>query len=211
MIEKEIKLSASPSDWQAVKDNLLSAEDIQRIQSITIPRFYCDTDDLVLHEHDMILRLWPDHPSGQTLQCIKWLADDAPENTPAGQFTRHEEEVFIDQNHPDLSVIPDALQNRWPDIAADDLRPLFSTTVTRRRVKVDGVLLTFDQGDIHVIGTDVSEPISEIEVELIKATLPSDLLDDWAEKIQSVSKARPFDRPKSQRGYALIEKTGQSA
>ena len=96
------------------------------------------------------------------------------------------------------------------------LKPLFRTDFERHswvlmhagaRIEV-----ALDQGDINVPGTDLSEPILELELELLsgpEAALPT-LADALRQTPSGVIALTPSDASKAQRGLALFAQSTHS-
>ncbi|PIT83291.1 CYTH domain-containing protein [Limnohabitans sp. 15K] len=90
-----------------------------------------------------------------------------------------------------------------------DLRALFCTDFERQRwvITHDGarIEVAIDQGRIHVPGTDLSEPLLELELELLSG--PEDALMALADVLRQTPLGAvmlvPSDASKAQRGMAL--------
>src|SRR5437667_3048893 len=160
---------------------------------------YYDTPDLALKGQGLTLRVR--EQGGRFIQTVK-----AGDLTGTNLLSRGEWEDGVAENRPD----PEAPQSGGllPKSAADDLRPLFITDVTRITVEVEPLPGTrietaIDTGEIRTVGRNSVEPISEIELEL-KSGNPAALYDVASQLLEAAS-VRISAISKSERGYRLIE------
>jgi inorganic triphosphatase YgiF len=120
-------------------------------------------------------------------------------------FERREWEEPIAGKRPDLDAPKTG--RRLPDaIRRGDLRPVFTTTVTRRAVEIEPQPATrieaaIDVGEIRAIDGRAVEPISEIELEL-KSGNPAVLYDVSLQLLQA-AEVRIETQSKAERGYRL--------
>jgi len=189
--EIELKLEISPADADRFIASELFAEDAKVAQQVST---YFDTRDHAVAKAGYSLRI---RRSGKTrIQTIK--ADGA---SAAGLFVRSEWERAVDDDTPLLdhaTPLPTVL-----GAATDRVEPLFEVRVERRKwtvmedeTKIEVVL---DRGE--VVAGDRSEPICEIELELILGD-PSALFS-LARKIDAIAPVRLGVVAKSERGYRL--------
>jgi inorganic triphosphatase YgiF len=90
-----------------------------------------------------------------------------------------------------------------------NLRALFGTDFERQRWVIDHagaqIEVALDQGRIHVPGTDLSEPLLELELELLSG--PEEALMALADVLRQTPQGPvtlvPSDASKAQRGMAL--------
>jgi triphosphatase len=93
------------------------------------------------------------------------------------------------------------------------LQPLFATDFERQRWVVEHsgarIEVALDQGQIHVPGTALSEPLIELELELLQG--PESTLTALAEVLRQTPQGpvtlTPVDTSKAQRGMALWQRT----
>jgi triphosphatase len=93
------------------------------------------------------------------------------------------------------------------------LKALFCTDFQRQRWVVTHadaqIEVALDQGRIHVPGTDLSEPLLEVELELLSG--PEDALMALADALRQTPHGpvtlAPSDASKAQRGMALWQRT----
>ena len=96
-----------------------------------------------------------------------------------------------------------------PTDAADDLRPLFVTEVTRTTVEIEPapgtqIEAAIDEGEIRAVDNGIRpKPISEIELELKSGDAAA--LYDLALRLLEAAPIRIETRSKSERGYRLCE------
>jgi inorganic triphosphatase YgiF len=97
---------------------------------------------------------------------------------------------------------------RLPDaIHKEDLRPVFTTTVTRKTIELNPTPITefevaIDQGEIRSADGGAAEPISEIELELKRGDPAA--LYDLAFQLLKIAEVRLDTRSKAERGYRLF-------
>jgi triphosphatase len=160
---------------------------------------YYDTPDLALKRRGLTLRVR--EQGDRFIQTVK-----AEDLDGRDILTRGEWEDELAANRPD----PLAPQSGacLPDGAADDLRPLFATDVTRTSVAIEPTPATrieaaIDEGEIRGACCSGVEPISEIELELSSGDPAA--LYEVALQLLEVAPIRIEPRSKSERGYRLGE------
>lgn len=189
--EIELKLEMSPADADRLIGSELFANDAKVAKLVST---YFDTSEHAVAKAGYSLRI---RRSGKTrIQTIK---ADGP--AAAGLFVRTEWERAVDGDVPVLdhtTPLPTVLGGEAAAVA-----PLFEVKVERRKwtvveegTKIEVVL---DRGE--AVSGDRSEPICEIELELILGD-PSALFG-FARKINSVVPVRLGVLTKSERGYRL--------
>jgi triphosphatase len=121
-------------------------------------------------------------------------------------WERREWEDRIASNRPDLDAR--RTRARLPDvIRKEDLRPAFTTVVTRRVIELEPhastrIEVAIDKGEIRTADGGAVEPISEVELELKRGD-PA-VLYDLALRLLQVAKIRLEMRSKAERGYRLL-------
>jgi triphosphatase len=198
--ETELKLSLCAPDLPRLLGHPLLADPAapQRLLNT-----YFDTPALALHARRMAVR--------ERLAGDRWLLTVKTAGTSTGGLSRRQEW--------EGSTIPGAL-----DFAAlvDDatlaaelmalrpaLRPLFATDFLRRRWLLNAhgarIEVALDEGHVHVPGTACSEPLLELELELLdgpEAALLA-LADALRQAPGGALALTPSDASKAQRGLAL--------
>lgn len=87
------------------------------------------------------------------------------------------------------------------------MRPVFTTTVTRKTIKLNPTPITeiavaIDQGEIRSADGGAAEPISEIELELKRGDPAA--LYDLALQLLKIAEVRLETRSKAERGYRFF-------
>ena len=203
-METELKLSLSAPDLPRLLAHPLLAQagHTQRLLNT-----YFDTPDLALQQRRMAVR--------ERLAGDQWLLTVKTAGRSQNGLSRRQEW--------EGPTTPGALQfNTLVDDAAlaqdlMTLRPtlcaLFCTdfqrqcwVITHAGAKIEVAL---DQGRIHVPGTDPSEPLLELELELLSG--PEDGLMALADALRQTPQGPvmlvPSDSSKAQRGVALWQRT----
>lgn len=199
-METELKLSLSMADLPRLLAHplLMQAGDTQRLHNT-----YFDTPDLALQQRRMAVR--------ERLTGDQWLLTVKTAGQSQNGLSRRQEW--------EGPTTPGALQFDTlvddPALAQDlmtlrpNLKPLFCTDFKRQRWVIDHagaqIEVALDQGCIHVTGTELSEPLLELELELLSG--PEDALmalaDVLSQTPQGPVKLVPSDASKAQRGMAL--------
>src|ERR1700704_542053 len=164
---------------------------------------YYDTPTLALHRERTSLRVRKQ--GGEFVQTVK-----AEDPTQADVLERKEWEDHIPSKRPVLDApktgkrLPDAVRN-------EELRPVFTTTVTRTAIEISPdpsawIEAAIDEGEIHTSRGDAVEPISEIELELKKGD--PRVIFDVALQLLEAAPIRIETRSKAERGYRLLGTDG---
>src|ERR1700730_6801533 len=138
---------------------------------------------------------------GEFVQTIK--ADDPAK---LDLLERREWEAPIESSQPNLDALK--IGTRLPDaIHKEDLRPVFTTTLTRKTINLNQTPITkiavaIDQGEIRSADGGAAEPISEIELELKRGDPAA--LYDLALQLLKIAEVRLETRSKAERGYRFF-------
>jgi inorganic triphosphatase YgiF len=199
-METELKLSLSAPDLPRLLAHplLTQAGNTQRLLNT-----YFDTPDLALQQRRMAVR--ERLAGGQWLLTVKTAGQsqnglsrrqewEGPTTPGALQF-----DTLVD----DAALAQDLMTLR------PNLRALFCTDFERQRWVVTHddaqIEVAMDQGRIHVPGTDLSEPLLELELELLSG--PEEALMALADVLRQTPQGPvmlvPNDASKAQRGMAL--------
>jgi triphosphatase len=199
-METELKLSLSAPDLPRLLAHplLTQAGNTQRLLNT-----YFDTPDLALQQRRMAVR--ERLAGGQWLLTVKTAGQsqnglsrrqewEGPTTPGALQF-----DTLVD----DAALAQDLMTLR------PNLRALFCTDFERQRWVVTHddaqIEVAMDQGRIHVPGTDLSEPLLELELELLSG--PEEALMALADVLRQTPQGpvmlMPNDASKAQRGMAL--------
>jgi triphosphatase len=203
-METELKLSLSAPDLPRLLAHPLLAQagHTQRLLNT-----YFDTPELALQQRRMAVRerLADEHylltvkTSGQSQNGLSRRQEWEGLTTPGAlQF-----DTLVD----DAALAPQLMALR------PNLRALFCTDFARRRWVIDHagaqIEVALDQGRIHVPGTELSEPLLEVELELLSG--PEDALMALADALRQTPHGpvtlAPSDASKAQRGMALWQRT----
>jgi inorganic triphosphatase YgiF len=203
-METELKLSLSEPDLHRLLAHplLAGAGSTQRLLNT-----YFDTPDLALQQRRMAVR--------ERLAGDQWLLTVKTAGQSDNGLSRRQEW--------EGPTTPGALQfNTLVDDAAlaqdlmalrPTLRTLFCTDFERQRWVVTHagaqIEVALDQGRIHVPGTALSEPLLELELELLSGpeTALLALADVLRQTPQGDLSLTPSDNSKAQRGMALWQRT----
>jgi triphosphatase len=160
---------------------------------------YYDTPALALHRERLSLRVRKQ--GSEFVQTVK-----AEDPTQADILERKEWEDQIPSKRPVLDAPKTG--KRLPDTVRDEeLRPVFTTTVTRTVIEISPdpsarIEAAIDEGEIHTSKGDAVEPIREIELEL-KDGDPR-VIFDVALQLLEAAPIRIQTRSKAERGYRLL-------
>jgi inorganic triphosphatase YgiF len=199
-METELKLSLSAPELPRLLTHPLLAQagDTQRLLNT-----YFDTPDLALQQRRMAVR--------ERLADEQWLLTVKTAGQSQNGLSRRQEW--------EGPTTPGALQfNTLVDDAAlaqdlmtlrPNLQALFCTDFERQRWVIAHagaqIEIALDQGRIHVPGTDLSEPLLELELELLSG--PESALMSLADVLRQTPQGPvtlvPSDASKAQRGMAL--------
>src|SRR5690554_5020537 len=202
--EIELKLLVDPAQRETVLRlcQLLAKE--QKSTTFELSNAYFDTDDLLLRQHDMGLRIRRRDGGDEREQTIKLAG-----KVLAGMHARPEYNVIVTGDRPDLTLFEEDI---WPDEfpvfdIQRELVELFRTDFTRTRWKIpsgDGIIeLVFDEGQI--IANGQARTICEIELE-VQGGETSDAYK-WARRFIAKANARVGSLSKAARGYLLAQKS----
>jgi inorganic triphosphatase YgiF len=203
-METELKLSLSADELARLLAHplLTQAGNTQRLLNT-----YFDTPDLALQQRRMAVRerlageqwLLTVKTAGQSHNGLSRRQEwEGPTTPGALQFDKLVDDAALAQN----------LMTLRPN-----LRALFCTDFARQRwVIAHGgaqIEVALDQGRIHVPGTDLSEPLLELELELLSG--PEEALMALADVLRQTPQGSvmlmPSDASKAQRGMALWQRT----
>jgi inorganic triphosphatase YgiF len=198
-METELKLSLNAANLPLLLAHplLTTGEHKERLLNT-----YFDTPDLALQQHRMAVR--------ERLAGEQWLLTVKTAGQSQNGLSRRQEW--------EGPTTPNALQF---DTLVDDaalaqdlmalrpyLRALFCTDFERQRWVIDHagaqIEVALDQGRIHVPGTDLNEPLLELELELLSG--PESSLMVLADVLRQTPQGPvmlPSDASKAQRGMAL--------
>jgi inorganic triphosphatase YgiF len=199
-METELKLSLSEADLPRLLAHPLLAQegDTQRLLNT-----YFDTPDLALQQRRMAVRerlageqyLLTVKTAGQSQNGLSRRQEwEGPTTPGALQF-----DTLVD----DAALTKDLMGLR------PNLQALFCTDFERRRWVIAHagaqIEVALDQGRIHVPGTDLSEPLLELELELLSG--PEKALMTLADVLRQTPQGPVMlvssDASKAQRGMAL--------
>jgi inorganic triphosphatase YgiF len=199
-METELKLSLSEADLPRLLAHPLLAQegDTQRLLNT-----YFDTPDLALQQRRMAVRerlageqyLLTVKTAGQSQNGLSRRQEwEGPTTPGALQF-----DTLVD----DAALTKDLMGLR------PNLQALFCTDFERRRWVIAHagaqIEMALDQGRIHVPGTDLSEPLLELELELLSG--PEEALMTLADVLRQTPQGPVMlvssDASKAQRGMAL--------
>ena len=204
-METELKLSLSAQDLPRLLTHpllthplLAGAGSAQRLLNT-----YFDTPDLALQQRRMAVRerlagdqwLLTVKTAGRSENGLSRRQEwEAPTTPGALQFA-----TLVD----DAALATDLMAMR------PSLKALFCTNFERQRWVVTHadaqIEVALDQGRIHVPGTDLSEPLLELELELLSGPESAlmTLADVLRQTLQGPLTLTPSDTSKAQRGMAL--------
>ena len=199
-METELKLSLSASDLPRLWAHPLLAQGggVQRLLNT-----YFDTPDLALQQRRMAVR--------ERLAGEQWLLTVKTAGQSTGGLSRRQEwegpttpgALQFDALVDDPALAQDLMALR------PNLRALFCTDFERQRWVIthagSEIEVALDQGRIHVPGTDRSEPLLELELELLSGPESAlmALADELRQTPQGPVALAPSDASKAQRGMAL--------
>ena len=203
-METELKLSLSAPDLPRLLSHplLAGAGSTQRLLNN-----YFDTPDLALQQRRMAVR--------ERLAGDQWLLTVKTAGQSQNGLSRRQEwegpttpgALQFDALVDDAALAQDLMALR------PNLRTLFCTDFERQRWVVAHadaqIEVALDQGRIHVPGTDLSEPLLELELELLSG--PEEALLALADVLRQATQGfvalKPSDASKAQRGMALWART----
>jgi inorganic triphosphatase YgiF len=205
-METELKLALSPQDLPRLLMHPLLANTVSSTQRLL--NTYFDTPDLALQQRRMAVRerlagdqwLLTVKTAGQSKNGLSHRQEWEGPTTPGA--------LQFDTLVNDTALAAELMAMR------PNLRALFCTDFQRQRwVMVhEGaqIEVALDQGQIHVPGTDLSEPLLELELELLSG--PKEALMALANVLRQTPQGpvtlTPSDASKAQRGMALWRRLG---
>lgn len=201
-METELKLSLSAPELPRLLAHplLVQTGDSQRLFNT-----YFDTAELALQQRRMAVR--------ERLAGDQWLLTVKTAGKSQNGLSRRQEwegpttsGALQFNTLVDDALLADELMRLRPN-----LRPLFCTDFERQRWVIEHtgaqIEVALDQGRIHVPDTDLSEPILELELELLSG--PESALMALADVLRQTPQGpvtlTPSDASKAQRGMALRE------
>jgi inorganic triphosphatase YgiF len=199
-METELKLSLSAPDLPRLLAHplLTQAGNTQSLRNT-----YFDTPDLALQQRRMAVR--------ERLAGEQWLLTVKTAGQSQNGLSRRQE--WEGTTTPGAlqfdSLVDDAALAQELMALRPNLRALFCTDFERQRWVVNHagaqIEVALDQGRIHVPGTDLSEPLLELELELLSG--PEEALMALADALRQTPQGPvmlvPSDASKAQRGMAL--------
>jgi inorganic triphosphatase YgiF len=203
-METELKLSLSAPDLPRLLAHplLAPAGHTQRLLNT-----YFDTPELALQQRRMAVR--------ERLAGDQWLLTVKTAGQSQNGLSRRQEwegattpgALQFDKLVDDAALAQDLMRLR------PDFRALFCTDFERQRWVITHagaqIEVALDQGRIHVPGTDLSEPLLELELELLSG--PEEALMALADVLRQTPQGTvmlvPSDASKAQRGMALWQRT----
>ena len=207
-METELKLSLSAPDLPRLLTHPLLATgvDMQRLLNT-----YFDTPELALQQRRMAVR--------ERLAGDQWLLTVKTAGQSQNGLSRRQEwegpttpgALQFDTLVDDAALAQDLMTLR------PNLRALFCTDFERQRWVIAHagakIEVALDQGRIHVPGTDLNDPLLELELELLSG--PESALMALAEVLRQTPQGpvtlAPSDASKAQRGMALWATTTATA
>lgn len=199
-METELKLSLNAADLPRLLAHplLTQAGETQRLLNT-----YFDTPELALQQRRMAVR--------ERLADDQWLLTVKTAGQSQNGLSRRQEwEGLTTPGALPFDTLVDD-----PALAQDlmalrpNLEPLFCTDFERQRWVIAHagaqIEVALDQGRIHVPGTDLSEPLLELELELLSGTELAlmALADVLRQTPQGSVTLAPSDASKAQRGMVL--------
>lgn len=199
-METELKLSLNEADLPRLLTHPLLATgvDMQRLLNT-----YFDTPELALQQRRMAVR--------ERLAGDQWLLTVKTAGQSENGLSRRQEwegpttpgALQFDTLVDDVTLATELMALR------PSLKALFCTDFERQRWVIAHagaqIEVALDQGRIHVPGTDLSEPLLELELELLSG--PEEALLALAELLRQTPQGpvmlAPSDASKAQRGMAL--------
>jgi inorganic triphosphatase YgiF len=201
----EIELKLSVSSAQARRLAAQPALAAVRPQRFRLFNTYYDTPGLDLCRQGIALRL---RRKGRS----EWLMTVKGGDPAAGALARRSEwEAPTQPDVFDFDIVTDAGLCAFLKAHQAELRPVFSTDFTRTAWTVERsgarVEVALDRGRIDAVSladgvTQASEPICELELELIEGPSP-DALFELAIELAADVHLHPAIASKAERGYAL--------
>ncbi len=203
-METELKLSLNEADLPRLLTHPLLAKGAGKQRLLNT---YFDTPDLALQQRRMAVR--------ERLAGEQWLLTVKTAGQSQNGLSRRQEwEAPTTPGTLDFeSLVDDAALATDLMALRPALRALFCTDFERQRWVIAHagaqIEVALDQGCIHVPGTDLSETLLELELELLggpEAALLA-LADALRQTPQGYLTLTPSDASKAQRGMALWQRS----
>jgi triphosphatase len=190
--EIELKLRIATQDIDEFKKHQLFQDIMPK--TIHLQATYFDTPNQILKQSKMALRIREEH--GILIQAIKTAGQSS-----GGLHQRREWESEVTYHSPDLTQVPTEIVALFQN---QPLEAIFTTNFQRTlwlvRSEEDSLVeICLDEGEI-CCGA-LSEPISEIELELKRGDIAS--IYEIASLLQTVAPLIPENKSKAARGYQL--------
>ncbi|MGL4860891.1 MAG: inorganic triphosphatase, partial [Enterobacteriaceae bacterium] len=196
-VEIELKFMLLPTAIDAVTAHL-AAQAQQGAKRRHLDNRYYETTDNTLRRQGMGLRIRGcDQQYEMTLKCEG--------DSLGGLSQRPEYNVQLTQPSLDLTLLPVEIWRLECDIhqLQQRLQPLFSTDFVRESYLIpygnSTIEAALDQG--HICAGQRSEPLLELELELLQGSGPDLLAFAW--QLHTLTGLRMATRSKAARGYAL--------
>lgn len=206
-LETELKLSTSEHDLNLLKNHpFIQQYAVATPESYWLKSIYFDTENLILLKHGYVLRIRD--ANGQYQQTIKTALSE----TEGALHRRYEWNSIVSSMTPDLTVIEDEkFQNLCEkNLIETSLKPLFTTAFTRTAWLISPfdhceIELSLDTGSVYTdMGEDV---ICEVELELFKGE--TEMLFEFAKKLEQIATLTPETISKAEKGFNLLRKQGK--
>ena len=202
-METELKLSLNAADLPTLLAHPLLAGPSNTLRLLNT---YFDTPGLDLQHARMAVR--------ERLSGRDWLLTVKTAGSSVGGLSRRQEwEGPTTPGALDFAALVDNAALAAQLLAwRADLKPLFRTDFERQRWVITHadaqIEVALDQGRIHVPGTDLSEPLLELELELLSGSEAAllALADVLRQTPQGDLTLTPCDSSKAQRGMALWQR-----
>jgi inorganic triphosphatase YgiF len=197
--EIELKLAVPAPELKKLERQLLALPTARLEAESDLVSTYYDTCNLVLHRRRLTLRV-----RRQGRKFVQTIKADNPAKLDL--LERREWEAPIESSQPNLHALKTG--PRLPDgIHKEVLRPVFTTTVTRKTIELNPTPITeiavvIDQGEIRTADGGAAEPISEIELELKRGDPTA--VYDLALQLLKIAEVRLETRSKAERGYRFF-------
>jgi len=202
-MEFELKLAAPAAKLEKLKRVLLAMPAVKSEVRLKLVSTYYDTSALALYRERLSLRV-----RKQGREFVQTVKAENPI-----QLDMLERREWEDQIRSKRPVLDAPKPGKWlRDVVRDrELRPVFTTTVTRTAIAISPdpstrIEAAIDEGEIRTCNGDAVAPISEIELEL-KNGDPR-VIFDVALKLLEAAPIRIETRSKAERGYRLLGTDG---
>ncbi|MDP4733784.1 MAG: CYTH domain-containing protein [Limnohabitans sp.] len=203
-METELKLTLSAPDLPHLLAHPLLAAASEKRRLLNT---YFDTPALALQQARMAVR--------ERLAGEQWLLTVKTAGQSSQGLSRRQE--WEGPTTPGAlqfdTLVDDAALSQTLMALRPQLQAMFCTDFERQRWMVDHagaqIEVALDQGRIHVPGTDLTEPLLELELELLSG--PEEALMALADLLRQTPQGAitltPCDASKAQRGQALWSRT----